>query len=79
MIADVLGRDLLMNSTEESSSRGAVLHAIESKGKIGKISANTISGRKVVKTRVDKTHIYRSAQKAHSDFYAAMVGGPEGV
>ncbi len=37
MISDILGRNLTMNTARESSSRGAVLLALESIGKIDKI------------------------------------------
>ena len=40
IIADVLGRDLTLNDASESSSRGAVLLALESLGKIDNIEGS---------------------------------------
>ena len=73
IIADVLGRDLLMNDATESSSRGAVLLALESIGKIESIG--NLPSADAAKTEFrPKCHvIYSSAQKRHRAVYDLIL------
>jgi gluconokinase len=68
VIADVLGRDLTMSGSDESSSRGAVLHALESQGKIGSIK-KLFRTASVIKANCPKTGSYREAIKDHQVSY----------
>ena len=73
IIADVLGQKMNLPDTREASSRGAVLLALESIGKIEDISKlKTPKGAKfnVNKKRHD---IYREARKRHERFYDLLL------
>lgn len=73
IIADVLGRDLTMNDASESSSRGAVLLALESIGKIENIEA--LPQPVGYKTAFHpKCHsIYKTARKQHLAYYESIL------
>ncbi len=75
IIADVLGRDLTMSGAKESSSRGAVLLAIETTGKIDNIDdSSTASAKKT--TYHPKCHvIYNLARKQHRAYYESILDG----
>ncbi len=69
IIADVLGRDLVMNGASESSLRGAALLALESIGKIDKITLSSSAKKKVFTANRDRFDLYRMARERHSEFY----------
>ena len=69
IVADVLGRDLIMNDASESSLRGSVLHAFECIGKINKIKVSSTAKKRVFTANRDRFDLYRMARERHSDFY----------
>ena len=73
IIADVLGRDLSMNSVQESSSRGAVLLALESIGKINEIKLLSTANYRKTMTDQNRSDLYRMARKHHTDFYKLLI------
>lgn len=77
IIADVLGRDLMLSGTDESSSRGAVLHALESKGKIGKINSNSVTGVRLIVANRTRFKAFYEARKPHAAFYKLLVNRGE--
>ena len=71
-IADVLGRNLLINDVPESSSRGAVLLALETLGKTPSVTKVLTPGRKAEFD--EKRHsIYNSQRKRHEEFYLRIL------
>ena len=73
IIADVLGRDLLINDALESSSRGAVLLALESLGKIRNIKITNLSQTRIVISDGKRNESYRKSQKRHKLLYTRVV------
>jgi sugar (pentulose or hexulose) kinase len=73
IIADVLDRDLIMSDTEESSSRGAVLHALKSKSKIVDIKTKPSSGTRLVKSDPIRYRAFSETRKAHVSFYEQLI------
>ncbi len=73
IIADVLGQKMSLPDTREASSRGAVLLALESIGKIEDISKlKTPTGAKFNFNK--KRHkIYGQARKRHDEFYNLLI------
>lgn len=75
VIADVLGRDLLVSNEPEASLRGAVLLALESLGKIESIDSVPVST-----SRLEfhpKCHeIYKKARKRHVSAYEKLIATP---
>ena len=73
IISDVLGRDLTMSGAKESSSRGAVLLALETTGKIDNIDdSSTANANKT--TYHSKCHaIYKLARKQHRVYYESIL------
>ncbi|HEX9961825.1 MAG TPA: gluconokinase [Pyrinomonadaceae bacterium] len=77
IIADVLGENLSLPDTREASSRGAVLLALETIGKIKNIEDTaTPKGRKF---NFDKKRnaIYRKARERHEKFYNLLVNSAD--
>lgn len=73
MIADVIERNLLLPDTHEASSRGAVLLALETLGKIKKIEdAQTPEGRGF-KFDPGNRQVYAAARRRHEEFYRLIV------
>jgi len=73
IIADVLGRDLTMNDVQESSSRGAVLLALESIGKMVNIDKSTVSAERSVKADRARIGLYRKARDRHAESYKLLI------
>ncbi|CAN5298006.1 gluconokinase [soil metagenome] len=69
ILADVLGCDLVISPTSESSSRGAVLLALESIDKIGKIENIQSASGSNVAYHPECHAIYRIARKQHQKEY----------
>ncbi|HEX8248739.1 MAG TPA: gluconokinase [Pyrinomonadaceae bacterium] len=77
IIADVLGKNLSLPDTREASSRGAVLLALETIGKIKSIEdSETPKGRKF---NFDKSRnaIYRKARARHEKFYNLLINSAD--
>ena len=73
IIADVLGHDLTMNIAHESSSRGAVLLALESIGKIDTIDAPFGMFSDSVKANRTRNEQYHLARKKNRDIYDRLI------
>lgn len=73
IIADVLARDMSLPDTREASSRGAVLLALETIGKIESIEkAATPNGKSFEFDK--KSHvIYRRAREKHDEYYKLLI------
>ena len=72
IIANVLGRDLVMSSAEESASRGAVLHALESTGKIVSDTFTPDTSGKFI-ADMDRHAVYTQARSTHESLYDQIV------
>ncbi|MEP7214297.1 MAG: gluconokinase [Acidobacteriota bacterium] len=73
ILADVLGRELSLPDTHEASSRGAVLLALESIGRIDNIeNEKPPSGTSFVPDRSKQT-VYRTARRRHQQFYDLIL------
>jgi gluconokinase len=72
IIADVLGRDLLMTDTQESSMRGAVLLALESLGKIESIEKLAARPKQVLAHHPDCHAVYKQARHQHQRAYRVL-------
>lgn len=73
IIADCLGRDLLINDAKESSSRGAVLLALESIGRIKDIQQYQRSSEHRVTANPARYDLYRKAMKSHTEAYKLLI------
>ena len=73
IIADVLGRDLTMSGARESSSRGAVLLALESIGKIENIETLTMPIANTTAYHPKCHAIYNRARKQHDKTYESIL------
>ncbi len=73
IIADVLAQNLSLPDTREASSRGAVLLALETIGKIESIAdLETPKGRRF-KFDKKRNAIYRKARERHEKFYNLLI------
>lgn len=73
IIADVLGRNMSLPDTHEASSRGAVLLALETIGKIGNIEKlPTPKGREFTFDKSRKA-VYKKARERHEKFYDLVI------
>lgn len=73
IIADVLGRNLTLPDTHEASMRGAVLLALETTGRIGKIEdVPTPSGKQFSADKSRKAQ-YANARKRHQETYNLLI------
>ena len=73
IIADVLGRDLTFGGAQESSSRGAVLLALETIGKIENIAASPLPIANTTAFHPKCHAIYKLARKQHRDNYKLIL------
>jgi len=69
IMADVLGRDLYLTGDEESASRGAVLLALESLGKIEGIDERSFSEGSKLEHHPSCHIAYRKARRQHQTAY----------
>lgn len=77
IIADTLAKNLNLPDTREASSRGAVLLALETIGKIESIAdLKTPKGREF-KFDKNRNKIYQTARARHEKFYNLLVNGKE--
>ena len=72
IIADVLGRDLLVSNEPEASLRGAVLLALESTGKIDAIGDISTAGESTIGFHPKCRDIYKQARKRHLERYRSI-------
>ncbi len=73
IIADVLGKNMSLPDVREASSRGAVLLALETIGKIKSIAdLETPKGRQF-KFDKKRNAIYKNARKRHENFYNLLI------
>lgn len=68
ILADVLGRDLTMSDTEESSLRGTVLLALESLGKIESIDSFSTPPASTLAFHPECHKAYKAARRRHREF-----------
>lgn len=74
IIADVLGRQMTLSSTRESSSRGAALLALESAGKISNIEIQSSTENEVAVAPDPARHeIYQKAIERQQKLYRAII------
>lgn len=73
IIADVLGRNLTLPDTREASSRGAVLLALETTGKIKNIEEIRTPKGQSFSTEKARRNLYKAARKRLSAFYKTYL------
>jgi gluconokinase len=73
IIADVLAQNLSLPDTREASSRGAVLLALETIGKIESIEKSETPQGREFKFDKKRSALYRKARKRHEQFYNLLV------
>jgi gluconokinase len=73
IIADVFGHDLSLPDTREASSRGAVLLALETIGKIESIEKIETPRGEEFKFDKARHEIYQAARKRHEEFYKRLL------
>lgn len=71
IIADVLGRDILITNEPEASLRGAVLLALKNTGKIDLTDTFSAAKTKTISFHPECHAIYRTARKRHQGVYEA--------
>ena len=74
IIADVLGRELLLGGTAEASSRGAALLALEAVGKIGNIEEETFVVDQVFEPDMTRHARYRQGLARQEELYERIYG-----
>jgi len=74
IIADCLGRDLTIDDVRESSSRGAVLRALESIGRIDDIQNYKRVDDRRITANPSRFNLYRTAMKSHAGAYKLLIG-----
>ena len=72
IIADVLGQNMSLPDTREASSRGAVLLALASVGKIESIEKTETPKGRQFKFDKRRNAVYRKAQSRHRHFYELL-------
>ncbi|MDQ3179458.1 MAG: gluconokinase [Acidobacteriota bacterium] len=73
IIADVLAQNTSLPDVREASSRGAVLLALETIGKIKNIGDIATPGGKCFEFDKKQTIIYKKARRRHQEFYNLLV------
>ncbi|HEX8176566.1 MAG TPA: gluconokinase [Pyrinomonadaceae bacterium] len=77
IISDALGRALEMSGAEESSSRGAVLLALEASDKIKSIGKERAPVERVVEPDMARHEIYKKGRLRHEQLYERLVADKE--
>jgi gluconokinase len=72
MIADVLGRPMLLSATAEASTRGAALLALEHKGKIQSIEQYEVPAEKIVLPDMMRHARYREGLERQQKMYGQL-------
>jgi gluconokinase len=73
IIADTLARNLNLPDTREASSRGAVLLALETSGKIESIEKLETPQGQQFKFDKKRHAIYRKGRERHTEFYQLLI------
>ena len=73
IIADVLGRDLIVAGAYEASMRGAVLLALETTGRIKKIDDAPTPDGKMFRADKSRKAVYAAARKRHQETYRILI------
>jgi gluconokinase len=73
IMADVLGRNLSLPDTREASSRGVVLLALETIGKIDGIEEIKTPPGQQFRFDKDRHEVYQRARARHEEFYAQLM------
>jgi gluconokinase len=73
IIADVLGRDMSLPDTREASSRGAVLLALETIGKIDGIEKIPTPKGREFKFDKKRHAVYKKARERHEKYYDLVI------
>ena len=74
IIADVLGRPVMLGSASEASMRGAALLALEAVGKIGNLEAVPVSVDEVFEPDMQRHARYREGLARQQDLYQRLFG-----
>lgn len=77
IIADVLGRPVHLSKTEEASSRGACLLALEAIGKLKSIGRARIELTQTFKPDAARHALYREGLERQQNFYERLVADEE--
>ena len=74
ILADVLGRPVMLSSASEASIRGAALLALEAVGKIGNLEAVPVSVDEVFQPDMQRHARYREGLARQQDLYERLFG-----
>ena len=74
IMADVLGRPVMLGGSPEASIRGAALLALEAVGTIGSIEEVSVSGNTGVEPDMQRHARYREGLARQEDLYARLFG-----
>jgi gluconokinase len=74
IIADVLGRPVMLGSASEASMRGAALLALEAVGKIGNLEAVPVAVDAVFEPDMQRHARYREGLARQQDLYERLFG-----
>jgi gluconokinase len=77
MLADVLGRPLMLSSTREASSRGAVLLALEADGKIRSIADAPATSEEIFAPNMAHHARYREGLRRQQELYERLITEPQ--
>lgn len=77
IISDTLGRPVLITGAEESSSRGAVLLALEASDKIKSIGEGAAPVERIIEPDMIRHPIYRAARLRQEQLYRRLVADKE--
>ncbi len=73
IICDVFGQNMNLPDTHEASSRGAILLALETAGKIKEIAELATPKGEGFRFNEENHKIYQKARKRHEDFYKLLI------
>jgi gluconokinase len=76
MIADTLGQELSLPDVREASSRGAVLLALETIGRIKNVEKIETPKGQTFEARDEIHKTYRLARKRHDEYYKLIISKP---
>jgi gluconokinase len=79
IISDVLGRAIALTGAEESSSRGAVLLALEASDKIKSIVEEQAPVDRMIEPDMKRHARYRKGRARHEELYRRLIGGRETI
>lgn len=73
IVADTLARPLLISGAEESSSRGAVLLALEASDKIKSIGEESAPAERIIQPDMQRHALYAKARERHEKLYNLLI------